>query len=215
MRAFRVSIVSLIAALVIVPATGCRPPVTQLAVPLEYRPTSTLQLGQFGGPLAAAPPLGVTVSDDRTDKTAVGTNVEEKDHPVPVLAAQESPEQFVREAVSRGLSESGLTIAPDPSQARCTLRLSITRFWTEESSLYRGSVAANAALVTKSGKSLWNGAVSGTSKRFGRSLSPENYQETFSDAVVELVQNLLGDSRLRDALPCNTPQAARSSSRKR
>lgn len=184
---------------------GCRPPVTQLAVPLEYRPTGTLRLEKIGGAVTGAPPLAVAVSDDRADKTAVGKNVEKEGHPVPVLATRSTPEQFLTDAVARALGQAGVTVA-EPGQARCTLRLSITSFWTEEASTYRGSIAANASLVSKGGAPLWSGAVTGQSKRFGRSLSPENYQETFSDASIDLVQSLLANPGLRSALPCAEPQ---------
>ena len=51
-----------------------------------------------------------------------------------------------------------------------------------------------------SGRQLWKGTVNGTAKRFGRSLNPENYQEVFSDAMVNLVEGLLNNAGFRAAL---------------
>lgn len=204
MRFFRTLAVSFLFALA-APLAGCRPPVTQLAVPLEYRPTSTLRLDKVGGAVTGAPPLAVAVSDDRADKTTVGKNVEKEGRPVPVLAERSTPEQFLTDAVGRALGQAGVTVA-EPGRARCTLRLSITNFWTEEASTYHGSIAANASLVSKGGASLWSGTATGQSKRFGRSLSAANYQETFSDASLDLVQGLLADPGFRSALPCAEPQ---------
>ena len=195
-RAFLSAIVVLLA------TSGCRAPITQLGVPLEYRPTNQLALERIGGSVTAGQPLAVAVSDDRQEKAAVGRNLEKEGRPIPILAERQSPEQFVAEVVSRELGKAGVSIAPDSSQAHCTLRLAIARFWTEESSLYRGSIAAKAVLVTKNGKSMWSGDVVGESKRFGRSLSTENYQQTFSDAALDLVSNLLRSPGFRDALPC-------------
>ncbi len=185
---------------------GCRPPITKLAVPLVYRPTNTLHLEQIDGGVKNAAPLGLAVTDDRADKSAVGKNAEKEGHSIPIVADGSTPEQFLRDAVGRALGQAGVTIAPEAGQARCTLRLSITSFWTEETGLYRGSIGANASLVTRGGRALWGGNASGQAKRFGRSLSAENYQETFSDASVEMVQNLLGNAGFRSALPCTEAQ---------
>jgi uncharacterized lipoprotein YajG len=184
-------------------AGGCQRPV-QLLVPLDYRPTNRLEAAKIG-PVPAGQTLAVTVTDSRTEGTNIGKNIE-KDVAVPILAQQANPDQFFRDALSRELANAGFSIATDPSRAGRTLHLNLRRFWTEESNLYRSTINADAELKSASGKVLWQGPVAGYSKRFGRSLSPENYQQAFSDATVDLVQTLLQNKGFLSAL--QTPEAA-------
>jgi len=190
----------------IVVAAGCQRP-AMVHVPMQYRPTGSMETGAISGGLPAGQSLAVTVTDSRTDRTAIGTNVEKEGAAVPVYA-EGNPDRFVREAVSRELGNVGLTVASDPSQAKRDLHIDLRRFWTEESSLYHGTVTANVELRSASGKVLWQGLTSGTSKRFGRSLSPENYQEAFSDATMNMVENLLKNGDFLTALRAPEPTAA-------
>lgn len=196
--------VALIASLM----AGCAPPAT-LYVPLAYRPTDTLQVPKFEGGLPPDLVLAVVVTNSRSDRVDVGQNVE-KDTAVPVIPQQLTPEQFLQQAVSLELGRAGFAVvnppANDPSQAagatKATrvLHLDLRRFWSEESSLYRTTINVNAELQNPSGKILWQGGAAGDNQRSGRSLSPANYQESFSDAAIDLVQNLLKNEALVRAL---------------
>lgn len=186
---------------------GCYRP-AMLHVALDYRPTDRVPLDNGGGSLPPGQSLAVVVTDSRSDVSVIGKNVE-KEEVVPVYVEQGTPEQFLREAVSRELTNAGLWIANDPAQATRILHLDLTRFWTEESSqqssLYRGVITANAELKTAAGKVLWHGGVGGNSKRSGPSLSPPNYQEAFSDAAVDLVHNLIKNDSFVKALATHEP----------
>jgi len=181
-------------ALVLIVA-ACQHP-TELRVPLEYRPT---EMPHSGANVSQQHTLAVVVNDARTDSTTIGRNAE-SNPAIPVYAATSSPADFVRDAVGRGLNAAGVQVAAEPAQADRTLRIDLDRFWVEESATYNGTISGPATLSDRGGHSLWRGTVSGSSKRWGASLSPGNYQEAFSNAAADLVQNLIGDPRFVNAL---------------
>jgi len=86
--------------------------------------------------------------------------------------------------------------------------------WADETNTYKSSITTDAQLIDSSGRRLWQGKVTGGSERFGRSLSAENYQETLSDAVVNLVDNLLRNPGFVDALSSAAGGTQPSRSRK-
>lgn len=192
---------------------ACQRP-AMVRVPMEYRPTGPLETGAISGGLPAGQTVAVTATDSRADRSAIGTNVEKEGAPIPIYA-EGNPDQFVREAVARELGNVGMSVVNDPSQAKRVLHFDLNRFWTEESSLYRGTVNANVELRTASGKVLWHGLASGSSKRFGRSLSSENYQEAFSDATMDMIQNLLKNGDFLAALRAPEPAAPAPAARGR
>ncbi len=195
----------LLAAVFLVAA--CQHP-SELRVPLDYRPTDRLAL--TGLKVSPGTRVGVRVSDERTDATAIGRNTENESKPIPIYATQPPPDGFVRDAVARELGNAGIPVEPDPKSANKVLKLGLKQFWADETSTYHSTVRADADLTDASGKSLWRGQVSGDNQKFGRSLSAENYQESLSDAVVDLVQNLLRNPTFVEALnapPSHTPEA--------
>ena len=188
--------------------TGCERP-KELRVPLDYRPTDRMKLG--GLDVVPGVRLAVSVVDARADTAAIGQNAEGSP-PVPIYAGGPSPDVFVRDGVARELANAGIPVESDPHAANKGLTLRLQRFWTDETSTYKTSILASAELTDASGRSLWRGQVTGNNKRFGRSLKAENYQETLSDAVVDLVQNMLHDPAFGQAL--NAPPARAPAVRK-
>ncbi len=176
---------------------GCERP-KELRVPLDYRPTDTLQV--TGVSLPPDLRLAVTAVDARTDTSAIGRNTEHESEPVPIYTAQRTPDDFLRDAASRAFASAGITVVPDRSQANKTLQLTLKRFWADETNTYRSTILAEAELKDASGARLWQGQATGTNQRFGRSLKAENYDEVFSDAVVDLGQNLLRNDAFVSAL---------------
>ena len=73
-------------------------------------------------------------------------------------------------------------------------------FWCDEDQTYDAQVSFTVQVQDKAGHILWNGKTSGDGHNWGKSLNPDNYQETFSDAVVKAVQNLLGVPGFQQAL---------------
>jgi hypothetical protein len=190
-------------------AIACERP-KELRVPLDYRPTDRLAVSALR--IAPGTRVAVRTTDQRTDAAAIGSNTENPDKPVPIYPALPPPDTFVQDAVSRELANAGLTVEKDPKAATKILTLDLKRFWTDETSTYQATIIVDANLTGMTGRSFWRGQVTGTNKRFGRSLSPENYQESYSDAVVDLVQNLLRNPTFVEALnapPTHTPEPRR------
>ena len=80
------------------------------------------------------------------------------------------------------------------------LRGEVVQFYVLEDNLYRGAVGWKITAEAPDKSMLWQGLVTGTSQRFGRSYSEENYYETLSDAYIEAVQNLVKDEGFAKAL---------------
>ena len=187
---------------------GCERP-KELRVPLDYRPTDRIEVTGLNVPPTVR--LAVTVVDNRTDKSSIGQN-SEGSPPVPIYPNEPSPDVFVRDAIAHEFANAGIPIETDAHRASKVLTLRLERLWAEETNTYKSSIATDAQLIDSSGRRLWQGKVTGGSERFGRSLSAENYQETLSDAVVNLVDNLLRNPGFVDALsaPAGGTQPSRS-----
>jgi hypothetical protein len=170
-----------------------------VTVPLKFRPTSQMNMNTFAGEL---PDLAVhvgAVTDARDNRDKVGENVEEK-QPVPVFSGGAEPTEFVRGVMRDLMSRAGLKMADDQARADRVLVSELHRFWTQEGNTYEAEVRATVTVQDASGRQLWKGTVNGTAERFGRSLSEENYQEVFSDAMVNMVEGLLNNAGFRAAL---------------
>jgi hypothetical protein len=175
-------------------------------VNLKFRPTSQMKMGTFAGEIPDTTVNVGPVTDARDNKDQIGENVEEKT-PVAVFAASD-PTEFVGQTLKDLLSRAGLKLNDNKDQADRVLAADLHRFWTQESNTYEAEVRATVTVNDKGGRQLWKGTINGTAERFGKSLSPENYQEVFSDAMVNMVQDLLNNPGFRaslkkDAKPAN------------
>ena len=187
-------------------ALGCSPKKSNASVPLKFRPTSQMKMGSFAGDVPDTAIHVGNVNDVRDNKDQIGENLEDKT-PKPVFAASE-PTEFVRQTMHDLLSKAGLKLNEDQAAADRVLVTDLHRFWTQETNTYEAEVRVTITVNDKGGKQLWKGTINGTAERFGRSLSPENYQEVFSDAMVDLSQNLMNNTGFRaslkkDAKPAN------------
>lgn len=183
-------------------ASACSSSKTDLTVPLTFRPEHQPH-GQFAS-VQASPSLRLyvaPVSDDRADQRTIGENTEvAKKPPRPVYGSGPSPADFVGSILSRELLHARLTPVPDAAQANRILAVRLTRFYTAESSRYNTDVRGTAEVRDGSGHVLWTGQSAGQSSRFGSSLSPENYNEGFSDATLEMIAGFLNDQNFRKAV---------------
>jgi hypothetical protein len=66
--------------------------------------------------------------------------------------------------------------------------------------MYNGEFELRVEAFDKSGKNIWIGTTKGSSSRFGRSLKPQNYNETFSDALLDAVSALFKEQSFISAL---------------
>ena len=178
--------------------TGCTKRPGSYDVPLKYRPTSQLKMSTFAGQIPEARLHVGPVTDSREDKENVGENVEENT-PIAIRATGD-PAEFVQTTLTELLSKAGVQMAPDRGGADRVLQAELHTFWTKETNTYEAEIRTTMTLQDRTGRQLWKGTINGTAERFGRSLKAENYQEVFSDALVDLVQNLLSNPTFRDAL---------------
>ena len=144
--------------------------------------------------------LYIEVLDDRDVKDQIGQNVEDDAKPIKIVADQgDSPVVFVQKIITQQMKDMGVTLVDNAASAERVMTIKLTHFWVQESSLYRGSV--NLAVEMKdSEKTIWRSVASGENKRFGRSLSKDNYREVLSDATLDALKKLLGDPGFRTAI---------------
>ena len=187
-----------LACVFLVAGTGCAKRPASINVPLKYRPTSQLKMSAFAGDIPESKVQIGPVTDSRPDKQRVGENLEEK-NPVAVQTGDD-PTAFVRTHLGDLLTKAGLQIAPEGSQADRVILTELHTFWVKETDTYESEIRGTFIVQDRTGKQLWKGTMNGTAKRFGRSLSAENYQEVLSDGMVDLVQNLLSNQKFREAL---------------
>jgi hypothetical protein len=91
-------------------------------------------------------------------------------------------------------------MADAPETADRTINIELTRFFVEEKSNYHAEVKALVEVKDKGGRSLYRGQVAGDGQTFGRSLNPENYQQTLSDATRRAIGNLVNQPKFQEAL---------------
>ncbi|HVO17977.1 MAG TPA: hypothetical protein VMU15_01895 [Anaeromyxobacter sp.] len=75
----------------------------------------------------------------------------------------------------------------------------VMSFMVDERDVYQGTIVLNLA-VSGGGKQIWADAVSGSSKRWGRTYKEDNYMETLSDALSRASEAFFGDAKLSEAL---------------
>jgi len=77
---------------------------------------------------------------------------------------------------------------------------SLIKFWTVETSRYNTETQVKMEVRDPSGRVTYSRLVTGTGKHFGRSLSETNYNESFSDSLVMIVETLFLDQEFIKAL---------------
>jgi hypothetical protein len=180
---------------------ACSSAKTDLTVPLTFSPEHQVS-GRY--PAVRVPPsvrLFINpVVDERADTGKIGENTELSHRPPrPVYSSGPSVPDFMGSIISREFSGAGISPVP-VSEANRVLTVKLTKFYTAEADRYRTDVAAIFEVRDPTGRLLWSGQSSGQSDRFGRSLSPENYNQGFSDATIEMVAGVLNDPAFQRAL---------------
>lgn len=151
-------------------------------------------LDTTGGILPVAIP---GIVDKRDKGKQVGENNEGKDI-VPVSTMSDVP-GYVREHLTAQLKTIGLEVTAADRGDR-VLKSELVEFWVAESKRYHGSIGLRVSLTDSGGKELWSAVVNGSSDNFGRSLKPENYNESLSDAVQDLAAKLASAPGFRAAI---------------
>ncbi len=168
-------------------------------VPLQWKPTSDLQLGTMQ--MSQAPIQFETFQDARDNKQAIGENLE-NDQSKPVTTTDDVG-AFVSTHMRGLFDHAGLKTVD--SNGSVIIKGEVKTFYVRETSTYKSEVAVHLTVVDASGKTLWSGLASGDATRFGRSYKLENYYEALSDAVVNTVSSMLQSAPFQSALSGRVP----------
>jgi hypothetical protein len=168
-------------------------------VPLQWKPTSDLQLGRLA--MSQMPIQFETFQDARDNKAAIGENLED-DQPKPVTTSDDVG-AFVSSHMRGLFDHAGLKTVD--SNGAVIIKGEVKAFYVRETSTYKSEVAVHLTVVDRDGKTLWNGLASGDATRVGRSYKLENYYETLSDAIVNTVSSMLQSPQFQSALSGHSP----------
>jgi hypothetical protein len=163
-------------------------------IPLQWRPTSQLQLGAVQ--MSATSVTIAAFTDDRDNKELIGENRED-DEPKPVTTTDDVG-SFVSTHVRQLFDQAGIKTVDGNSTV--TIKGEVKRFFVREGDTYKSDVAIHLTVIDQEGKILWNGLASGEATRFGRSYKAENYYEVLSDAVVNTVSSMLQAADFQKAI---------------
>ena len=163
-------------------------------VPLQWRPTSDLQLGTVQ--MTQSSIQFEVFQDARENKQAIGENQEDA-KPKPVTT-RDDVGVFVSNHMRELFQRAGLKTVD--SDGAVTIKGEVRQFFARESSTYKSEVAVRLTVVSRDGRTLWSGLASGEATRFGRSYKLENYYEALSDAVVNTVSSMLASPEFQAAL---------------
>ena len=163
-------------------------------IPLEWRPTSALQLGT--SQMTASSVTIAPITDGRDNKELIGENREE-DTPKPVTTIDDVG-TFVSKNIRQLFDQAGVKTVD--SNGEVIVKGEVKKFFVREESTYKSTVEIHLTVIDQDGKTLWNGLASGEATRFGRSYQAENYYEVLSDALVNTVSSMLQAPDFRKAL---------------
>src|ERR1700733_13704293 len=163
-------------------------------IPLQWRPTSTLQLGTTQ--MTASTVTIAPFVDGRDKKELIGEN-RENDTPKPVTTADDVG-AFVSKNIRQLFDQAGLKTVDGNGEV--IIKGEVKKFFVREESTYKSTVEIHLTMTDQDGKTLWNGLASGEATRFGRSYQAENYYEVLSDAVVNTVSSMLQATDFQKAM---------------
>jgi len=175
------------------PVTFAKPKLLE-HVPLQWQPTSQLQLGALQMPQTSI--QFETFRDARDNKEAIGENLEDaKAKPVTTTADVGA---FVSTHMRELFEHAGIKTVDN--NGAVTIKGEVKEFFVRETGTYKSEVSVHVTVVGSSGKTLWSGIASGDASRFGRSYKLENYYEVLSDAIVNTVSSMLQSAEFQKAL---------------
>ncbi len=163
-------------------------------VPLQWKPTSALQLGTTQ--MSQTQIQFEMFQDVRENKLAIGENDEDA-QPKPVTTTDDVG-AFVSTHMRELFQQAGLKTAD--SDGAVTIKGEARQFFVRETNTYQAEVAVRLTVVSRDGRTLWSGLASGDASRFGRSYKLENYYEGLSDAIVNTVSSMLQSAQFQAAL---------------
>jgi hypothetical protein len=147
----------------------------------------------------ATVPLTYGLRDLRPDPTVVGTLQNEGGY---VVRTGDNIAQYCSQRFGELLNSAGARLNEQPI---AVLETDLIEYRVDEAGLFNGLVRLRVVL-RRAGGAEWSKVYEGTSKRWGRTHNPENFNEALSNAFAEAVQKLIRDPDFAYALmPAQQP----------
>ena len=154
-------------------------------IPLLWKPTTEVV---SGGTLPASATIEVRgFTDRRANPSFIAENREDQGKPKRVTTSDNVPAWCSRH-FAEVLKQSGYKVVDKNAQIVVTGE--VIRFFVVETGNYEGEVVLRLTAKSRGGSVLWSGVLTGTTGRFGRSYKAENYYETLSDSLIDVVKFL-------------------------
>ncbi len=171
----------------------------QQTISLEYKPNAKVKASPV-----SVPPARIffgELKDERSDPRQIGENLENKAKRV--VIATDDPKasgHLVAAALTNEFRRKGFRLVDQAAQADKIVGGSLIKFWTVETNRYNTETQVRMEVRDPSGGVIFSRLVTGTGKNFGRSLSETNYNESFSDSLVMIIETLFLDQDFIKAL---------------
>lgn len=190
---------------VVVGAALARP--KSLDITLTFRPTEPIvQSGTVGRVPRAIALGGVTDARSIADRTVIGEN-REKSTTIPIHA-RGGIEPFTKSVIAECLKAWAV---PVDDAAPIVMTVDVVRFFVTETTTYSGEMALRVTFANRDNKVVLQTTVAGEARRFGRSLSQDNYNEVISDALVSAMAALARQGEFWAVVAGAAPQPAGAS----
>ena len=157
----------------------------------------------YVGQAFASTPIAFGLRDVRPEPTAVGV---QEDGGVVVRTA-DNVAQFCSGKMGELLRAAGARLDESPA---AVVETDLVEYKVNEGGKYVG-VAAIRVTVRRGGSPDWSQTYQGTSNRWGKSHSPDNFNEALSNALHDATEHLIQDDAFAAALTGAPPPAAGAS----
>jgi YajG family uncharacterized lipoprotein len=140
----------------------------------------------------AASPLTLGLRDLRADPTVVGRYADNGF----VVRTTDNVGQYCTDRLGEMLLRAGAHLEPSAPTA---LEAELLDYQVVEGGSFEGTVQLRATL-RRGGNAVWSKTYTGTSKRWGRTHNPENFNEALSNSLADATQQLLKDAEFARSL---------------
>ena len=183
---------------VIIPLTAWGGEEEKKTIQVKFKPTAIIKKGPATTPGSKI--FFEVFKNETGQPEQVGENLEIGNTTRILTSDLEGPGQLVATAFKKEFQGMGFSLAESPNQANRIISGAIIRFWSLETKSYETVVRLKVLVKDQAGKVLLNKTYAGSSRRFGRSLSQDNYNESFSDSMLDLIETMFADRDFLQAL---------------
>ena len=183
---------------VIIPLTAWGGEEEKKTIQVKFKPTAIIKKGPATTPGSKI--FFEVFKNETGQPEQVGENLEKGNTTRILTSDLEAPGQLVATAFKKEFQGMGFSLAEGPNQANRIISGAILRFWSLETKSYETVVRLKVLVKDQAGKVLLTKTYAGSSRRFGRSLSQDNYNESFSDSMLDLIETMFADRDFLQAL---------------